>query len=98
MKHKKLPLGFTFSFPVRHEDIDKVSRWRREEMNGWKHLGRTLPRLPSVAAPQPMPSGDCNCDPCHFLSVKLWQIDINQLILTVWQSLSGDMLWSPQYR
>ncbi|NXE16610.1 HXK4 Glucokinase, partial [Lophotis ruficrista] len=23
MKHKKLPLGFTFSFPVRHEDIDK---------------------------------------------------------------------------
>lgn len=24
MKHKKLPLGFTFSFPVRHEDIDKV--------------------------------------------------------------------------
>lgn len=25
MKHKKLPLGFTFSFPVRHEDIDKVS-------------------------------------------------------------------------
>lgn len=28
MKHKKLPLGFTFSFPVRHEDIDKV-RGRR---------------------------------------------------------------------
>lgn len=27
MKHKKLPLGFTFSFPVRHEDIDKVRRW-----------------------------------------------------------------------
>lgn len=26
MKHKKLPLGFTFSFPVRHEDIDKVGR------------------------------------------------------------------------
>lgn len=25
IKHKKLPLGFTFSFPVRHEDIDKVS-------------------------------------------------------------------------
>lgn len=24
IKHKKLPLGFTFSFPVRHEDIDKV--------------------------------------------------------------------------
>lgn len=24
LKHKKLPLGFTFSFPVRHEDIDKV--------------------------------------------------------------------------
>lgn len=24
MKHRKLPLGFTFSFPVRHEDIDKV--------------------------------------------------------------------------
>ncbi|XP_004072203.1 glucokinase [Oryzias latipes] len=23
IKHKKLPLGFTFSFPVRHEDIDK---------------------------------------------------------------------------
>ncbi|XP_059511981.1 hexokinase-4 isoform X2 [Myotis daubentonii] len=23
MKHRKLPLGFTFSFPVRHEDIDK---------------------------------------------------------------------------
>ncbi|KAG7476855.1 hypothetical protein MATL_G00087340 [Megalops atlanticus] len=23
LKHKKLPLGFTFSFPVRHEDIDK---------------------------------------------------------------------------
>ncbi|XP_070621615.1 hexokinase-4 isoform X2 [Erythrolamprus reginae] len=23
MKHKKLPLGFTFSFPVRHQDIDK---------------------------------------------------------------------------
>ncbi|CAI5795630.1 hexokinase-4 isoform X1 [Lacerta agilis] len=23
MKHKKLPLGFTFSFPVRHEDLDK---------------------------------------------------------------------------
>ncbi|XP_029460054.1 glucokinase isoform X1 [Rhinatrema bivittatum] len=23
MKHKKLPLGFTFSFPVRHMDIDK---------------------------------------------------------------------------
>nr|XP_014344414.1 PREDICTED: glucokinase [Latimeria chalumnae] len=23
MKEKKLPLGFTFSFPVRHEDIDK---------------------------------------------------------------------------
>lgn len=31
MKHKKLPLGFTFSFPVRHEDIDKVARWRA----GW---------------------------------------------------------------
>ena len=44
MKHKKLPLGFTFSFPVRHEDIDKVSRWRREEMNGWKHLGRSTPK------------------------------------------------------
>lgn len=27
MKHKKLPLGFTFSFPVRHEDIDKVRGW-----------------------------------------------------------------------
>lgn len=26
IKHKKLPLGFTFSFPVRHEDIDKVGR------------------------------------------------------------------------
>jgi hypothetical protein len=26
MKHKKLPLGFTFSFPVRHEDIDKVGQ------------------------------------------------------------------------
>lgn len=26
LKHKKLPLGFTFSFPVRHEDIDKVGR------------------------------------------------------------------------
>lgn len=25
IKHKKLPLGFTFSFPVRHEDLDKVS-------------------------------------------------------------------------
>ena len=24
IKHKKLPLGFTFSFPVRHEDLDKV--------------------------------------------------------------------------
>ncbi|KAG5840504.1 hypothetical protein ANANG_G00189510 [Anguilla anguilla] len=24
LKHKKLPLGFTFSFPVRHEDLDKV--------------------------------------------------------------------------
>ncbi|XP_058534054.1 hexokinase-4 isoform X3 [Ochotona princeps] len=24
LKHKKLPLGFTFSFPVRHEDIDKI--------------------------------------------------------------------------
>ncbi|GAA6085288.1 hexokinase-4 isoform X1 [Tachysurus ichikawai] len=23
IKHKKLPLGFTFSFPVRHEDLDK---------------------------------------------------------------------------
>ncbi|XP_035247254.1 hexokinase-4-like [Anguilla anguilla] len=23
LKHKKLPLGFTFSFPVRHEDLDK---------------------------------------------------------------------------
>ncbi|XP_056427191.1 hexokinase-4 isoform X2 [Hyla sarda] len=23
MKHRKLPLGFTFSFPVRHEEIDK---------------------------------------------------------------------------
>uniref|UniRef100_A0A674AZA4 Phosphotransferase n=1 Tax=Salmo trutta TaxID=8032 RepID=A0A674AZA4_SALTR len=23
IKHRKLPLGFTFSFPVRHEDIDK---------------------------------------------------------------------------
>lgn len=31
MKHKKLPLGFTFSFPVRHEDIDKVSRRRGGE-------------------------------------------------------------------
>ncbi|CAO2640517.1 Gck [Lemmus lemmus] len=30
MKHKKLPLGFTFSFPVRHEDIDKV----RQERSG----------------------------------------------------------------
>lgn len=29
MKHKKLPLGFTFSFPVRHEDIDKVGWWGR---------------------------------------------------------------------
>lgn len=28
MKHKKLPLGFTFSFPVRHEDIDKVGPGR----------------------------------------------------------------------
>lgn len=38
MKHKKLPLGFTFSFPVRHEDIDKVGlgvRLAGEEMDGW---------------------------------------------------------------
>ena len=38
MKHKKLPLGFTFSFPVRHEDIDKVGlgvRWAGEEVDGW---------------------------------------------------------------
>lgn len=34
MKHKKLPLGFTFSFPVRHEDIDKVSQVE-ERGGGW---------------------------------------------------------------
>lgn len=31
MKHKKLPLGFTFSFPVRHEDIDKVGPGARAQ-------------------------------------------------------------------
>lgn len=35
MKHKKLPLGFTFSFPVRHEDIDKVGLG-----GGWVAGGR----------------------------------------------------------
>lgn len=36
MKHKKLPLGFTFSFPVRHEDIDKVRGWlSRTRIWGW---------------------------------------------------------------
>lgn len=34
MKHKKLPLGFTFSFPVRHEDIDKVG------LGGGREAGR----------------------------------------------------------
>lgn len=46
MKHKKLPLGFTFSFPVRHEDIDKVGQvqgqGRRAPMN---------PTVPSRVAP-----------------------------------------------
>lgn len=43
MKHKKLPLGFTFSFPVRHEDIDKVRGWR----------GGTGPEATAVPAPRP---------------------------------------------
>lgn len=32
IKHKKLPLGFTFSFPVRHEDLDKVSSCSPDEL------------------------------------------------------------------
>lgn len=61
MKHKKLPLGFTFSFPVRHEDIDKVGprgrargpqagggtgRWRDSQAPGERHPGH-----PSTTAP-----------------------------------------------
>lgn len=35
LKHKKLPLGFTFSFPVRHEDIDKVRGAVRGTVRGY---------------------------------------------------------------
>ncbi|NXA43927.1 HXK4 Glucokinase, partial [Eudromia elegans] len=49
MKHKKLPLGFTFSFPVRHEDIDKVTGWRG---------GAAGPaRAPAHPAAPPSPQG-----------------------------------------
>lgn len=51
MKHKKLPLGFTFSFPVRHEDIDKV-RGRR---GGRRHE--------ATAVPAPRPHGAPLCPP-----------------------------------
>lgn len=53
MKHKKLPLGFTFSFPVRHEDIDKVGRgaWAlgrgAQELHTQPHAGK--PRLSPVS-------------------------------------------------
>lgn len=46
MKHKKLPLGFTFSFPVRHEDIDKVGPrgWARGQQTDRRREGRTCTR------------------------------------------------------
>ncbi|KAG8510588.1 Glucokinase [Galemys pyrenaicus] len=40
LKHKKLPLGFTFSFPVRHEDIDKAGQV--EEQAGRRWVDRPL--------------------------------------------------------
>lgn len=46
MKHKKLPLGFTFSFPVRHEDIDKVG-----QVQGQGQRAPMNPAVPSRAAP-----------------------------------------------
>lgn len=49
MKHKKLPLGFTFSFPVRHEDIDKV----RGRPGGARGPGGVP--CPAVAQPCPQP-------------------------------------------
>lgn len=63
MKHKKLPLGFTFSFPVRHEDIDKVSRVEeRRRRGGWTD-GRNSAQTAFSCGPRAQAQSGCNCGP-----------------------------------
>lgn len=69
MKHKKLPLGFTFSFPVRHEDIDKVGQVEGQKADEGRQR-RPRGTLPSNAAPIPCAQKgdlDSNCGhvTCH---------------------------------
>ncbi|NWQ84408.1 HXK4 Glucokinase, partial [Columbina picui] len=73
MKHKKLPLGFTFSFPVRHEDIDKVRGWPggTRTRGTWGGLsvgmgaagagGRRCP----LPAPSRSPRAGTGCNACY---------------------------------
>lgn len=87
MKHKKLPLGFTFSFPVRHEDIDKVGQVEGRD----NEMDRYAPQRSSASAAficsTPPRAGkesklrrEKKCRfklwPHHLLPEKLWKISI----------------------
>lgn len=45
-------------------------------MNGWEcTYAAFCCSSPNHTEKEPKRRRDCNCDPCHFLPVKLWQID-----------------------